>query len=62
MSLAELKEKADIRNKIIDLEKRVEKLSNFIIDEGLAEKFNKFNRSIEKGTQKSRDVEMDFSR
>ena len=59
MSLAELKEKADIRNKIIDLEKRVEKLSDFIIDEGLAEKFN---RSIEKETQKSRDVEMDFSR
>lgn len=35
-------EKADTRNKIINLEKRVEKLSDFIIDEGLAEKFNKY--------------------
>ena len=59
MDLAELKEKADIRNKIINLEKKVEKLSDFIIDEGLAEKFNK---SIEKERQKSRDMGMDFSR
>lgn len=59
IDLAELKEKADTRNKIINLEKRVEKLSDFIIDEGLAEKFNK---SIEKEIQKSRDMGMDFSR
>ena len=59
MSLEELKEKADTRNKIINLEKRIEKLSDFIIDEGLVEKFNK---SIEKEIQKSRDMGMDFSR
>ena len=59
MNLEELKEKADTRNKIINLEKRVEKLSDFIIDEGLAEKFNK---SMEKEIQKSRDMGMDFSR
>lgn len=41
------------------LEKRVEKLSDFIIDEGLAEKFNK---SMEKEIKKSRDIGMDFSR
>ena len=59
MNLEELREKADTRNKIINLEKRVEKLSDFIIDEGLAEKFNK---SMEKEIKKSRDIGMDFSR
>ena len=59
MNLEELKEKADIRNKIINLEKKVEKLSDFIIDEGLAEKFNK---SIEKENQRNKNMGMDFSR
>lgn len=59
INLEELREKADTRNKIINLEKRVEKLSDFIIDEGLAEKFNK---SMEKEIKKSRDIGMDFSR
>ena len=59
INLEELKEKTDTRNKIINLEKRVEKLSDFIIDEGLAEKFNK---SMEKEIKKSRDIGMDFSR
>ncbi len=59
VDLAELKEKADTRNKIISLEKRVEKLSNFIINEGLAEKFNK---SIEKEIQRNRKIDRGFSR
>ena len=59
IDLKELKEKADTRNKIINLEKKIEKLSDFIIGEGLAEKFN---RSIEKENQKSRNMDMDFSR
>lgn len=58
-SLQEVKEKAEIKNKITDLEKRVEKLSGFIIDQGLAEKFNK---SIDKETQKNKNMQMDFSR
>lgn len=57
--LQEVKEKAEIKNKITDLEKRVEKLSDFIIDQGLAEKFNK---SIDKETQKNKNMQMDFSR
>src|SRR5699024_2703887 len=59
MDLAELKEKTDIRNKIMNLEKKIEKLSDFIIDEGLAEKFN---NSMEKEVQKSRNRGMDSSR
>ncbi|HEY4544214.1 MAG TPA: MobV family relaxase [Tissierellaceae bacterium] len=59
IDLKELKEKAATRNEIINLEKKVEKLSDFIIDQGLAEKFNK---SLEKEIEKSRDNKMDFSR
>lgn len=57
--LQEVKEKAEIKNKITDLEKRVEKLSDFIIDQGLEEKFNK---SIDKEIQKNKNMQMDFSR
>jgi chromosome segregation ATPase len=59
VDLAELKEKTDTRNKIISLEKRVEKLSNFIINEGLAEKFNE---SMEKEIQRNRKIDRGFSR
>ena len=55
MNLEELKEKAETRNTIRGLEKKVDTLSNYIIDKGLADDFNK---SIEQQKSKSRTWEM----
>jgi hypothetical protein len=55
MNLAELREKAETRNKITGLEKQVDTLSNYIINKGLADDFNK---SIEQQKSKSRTWEM----
>lgn len=65
-SLEEIKEKAKDKNKIYELEKNIKILEshneffrNFIIDEGLAEKFN---NSIEKETQKRKNIGMNLER
>ena len=56
MNLEELKEKAETRNTIRGLEKKVDTLSNYIIDKGLADDFNK---AIEQQKSKSRTWEME---
>ena len=54
MNLAELREKAETRNKITGLEKQVDTLSNYIINKGLADDFNK---AIEQEKSKNRTWE-----
>ena len=56
MNLAELREKAETRNKITGLEKQVDTLSNYIINKGLADDFNK---AIEQEKSKNRTWEME---
>ena len=56
MNLAELREKAEIRNKITGLERQVDTLSNYIINKGLADDFNK---AIEQEKSKNRTWEME---
>lgn len=59
MDLAELKEKAAMKNKIIDLEKGVEKLSDFIIDQGLEKEFENYLEEInQKFLQQEWDLEL----
>lgn len=56
MNLVELREKAETRNKITGLEKQVDTLSNYIINKGLADDFNK---AIEQEKSKNRTWEME---